>query len=130
VDNAPAIVAGLDAVLADLSVMRDRVATQARDEILVALQQASAARRSLPGPSVRPAELSEVRILVPDREGVLARLTSLASDLGINIYDVEIAHSAEGSRGVLVLVVDRREAARLRATAAAAGFPGVDRSLE
>jgi hypothetical protein len=26
--------------------------------------------------------------------------------MGINIYDLEIAHSAEGERGVLVLVVD------------------------
>ena len=51
---------------------------------------------------------------MPDREGVLAELTTLAGDLGINIYDIEIAHSAEGPRGVLVLVVASGEAARLR----------------
>jgi hypothetical protein len=37
---------------------------------------------------------------------VLAEVTTLAGELGINIYDLEIAHSAEGPRGVLVLVVD------------------------
>ena len=43
--------------------------------------------------------------------GVLAEITSLAGDLGINIYDIEIAHSAEGPRGVLVLVVGSDQAA-------------------
>ena len=57
---------------------------------------------------------------VPDREGVLAEITTLAGDLGINIYDIEIAHSAEGPRGVLTLVVDGTESARLREAVAAA----------
>ena len=43
---------------------------------------------------------------VADRPGVLADVTTLAGELGVNIYDLEIAHSAEGPRGVLVLVVD------------------------
>jgi predicted amino acid-binding ACT domain protein len=51
---------------------------------------------------------------VPDREGVLAEITTLAGDLGINIYDIEIAHSAEGPSGVLLLVVDRDESTKLR----------------
>ncbi len=33
-------------------------------------------------------------------------VTTLASELGINIFDLEIAHSVEGDRGVLVLVID------------------------
>ena len=37
---------------------------------------------------------------------MLAEITTLAGDLGVNISDLEIAHSAEGERGVLVLVVD------------------------
>jgi hypothetical protein len=45
---------------------------------------------------VRPDNLSELRIPVPDRDGVLAEITSLAADAGISIYDIEIAHSAEG----------------------------------
>ncbi len=36
----------------------------------------------------------------------LAEITALAGDERINIYDVEIAHSAEGPRGVLILMVD------------------------
>ena len=54
---------------------------------------------------------------VPDRPGVLAEVTTLAGELGVNIFDLEIAHSAEGDRGVLVLVVDAAAADR-RARAA------------
>ena len=51
---------------------------------------------------------------VPDRQGVLAEFTGLAADLDVNIYDLDIAHSAEGPRGVLTLVVGADEADRLR----------------
>jgi hypothetical protein len=51
---------------------------------------------------------------IPDRQGVLAEFTGLARDLDINIYDLTIAHSAEGPRGVLTLVVGHDEADRLR----------------
>ena len=62
-------------------------------------------------------ELVELRIPVPDRPGVLAEVTTLAGRLGVNVADVEIAHSPEGGRGVLVLVVaaDRRRRVRGRA---------------
>jgi prephenate dehydrogenase len=106
-------VAALDALVAELSVMRDRVAGQDRDALLGVLQRASAARRNLPARIVRPDHLSELRIPVPDRQGVLAEITSVAADMGISIYDIEIAHSAEGPRGVLILVVDTAEAAHL-----------------
>jgi hypothetical protein len=42
---------------------------------------------------------------VPDRPGVLAEVTTLAGRLGVNVVDVEIAHSLEGGRGVVVLIV-------------------------
>ena len=71
--------------------------------------RARPAARCRPG-RTRPDRLAELRVPVPDREGVLAEITTLAGDLGINIYDIEIAHSAEGPRGVLVLVVDARRA--------------------
>jgi len=74
------------------------------------LQRASGSRRNLPARVVRPDNLSELRIPVPDRHGVLAEITSLAADGGIGIYDIEIAHSAEGPRGVLILVVDSAQA--------------------
>jgi prephenate dehydrogenase len=55
-------------------------------------------------------ELVELRVPVPDRPGVLAEVTTLAGRLGVNVADVEIAHSLEGGRGVLVLLVAARDA--------------------
>jgi prephenate dehydrogenase len=72
---------------------------------------------------VRPEHLAELRIPVPDRDGVLAEITSLAAGAGIGIYDIEIAHSTEGPRGVLILVVDGAEADTLTAAVEAAGYP-------
>jgi prephenate dehydrogenase len=122
-ENAAAIVAALDALVTDLTVMRDRVAAHDREAILGSLQRASAARRTLPARAVRPEHLAELRIPVPDRDGVLAEITSLAAGAGIGIYDIEIAHSAEGPRGVLILIVDGRDAETLKAAVAAAGYP-------
>ncbi len=61
-DNAVAIVAALDVVLADLGAMRDRVAEGNRSEILDALERASKARRALPARAIRPENLSLLRI--------------------------------------------------------------------
>ncbi len=121
-DNARAIVGALDRLLADLGAMRDRVARTDRAGLLAVLDTASAARRNLPARATRPDNLAELRLPVPDREGVLAEITTLAGDQGINIYDIEIAHSAEGPRGVLVLVVASTEAQRLRTALVEAGY--------
>jgi prephenate dehydrogenase len=112
-ENAAPIVGALDTLVRELTSVRDRVAEQDRDALLDLLGRASTARRSLPARVIRPESLAELRIPVPDRAGVLAEITSLAAEAGIGIYDIEIAHSAEGPRGVLILVVDASEAGRL-----------------
>jgi prephenate dehydrogenase len=50
--------------------------------------------------------LVEFRVPVPDRPGVLAEITTLCSEVGVNVEDFEVAHSIEGDRGVLVMIVD------------------------
>ena len=60
----------------------------------------------MPTTATRPDELVELRVGVPDRPGVLAAGTAMATQHEVNIYDIEIAHSAEGPRGVLILLVD------------------------
>ncbi len=121
-ENAGPIVDALEALVAELTQMRDRVASNDRASIFGVLQSASQARRNLPARMVRPDNLSELRIPVPDRHGVLAEITSSAADGGISIYDIEIAHSAEGPRGVLILVVDSAESERLRDAIEAKGY--------
>ena len=63
-----------------------------------------------------------MRIPVLDRTGAIAEVTVLAAELGINIVDLEIAHSVEGDRGVLVLVVDQLSAPTLLSTLSDRGY--------
>ncbi len=121
-ENAPAIVDALDALVGDLSAMRDRVAELDRAGLLEVLQDASAARRNLPARIARPEHLAELRIRVPDRPGELAVITSVAADAGIGIYDIEIAHSTEGPSGVLILIVEGTQAEKLAAAVEAKGY--------
>ncbi len=103
--NRDAVLGALDQYVAALLRARDIVASGSRDELLGLLERARAARRNLPVGVSMADKLVEMRVPVPDRPGVLAEVTTLAGRLGVNVADVEIAHSLEGGRGVLVLVV-------------------------
>jgi len=121
-ENGDAIVAGLTSFVAALTDIRDLVSAGDRSELLVRLERARAARVNLPARLAAVEDLVEMRIPVPDRPGVLAEVTTLASDLDVNIIDLEIAHSAEGDRGVLVIVVDSQAADLLRSALLARGY--------
>ena len=121
-ENREAIVDVLDRLVAALSDVRRVVADGDRTGLLTVLETARAARTNLPARAAHPEELVEMRVPVPDRPGVLAEVTTLAGELSVNIADLEIAHSAEGERGVLVLVVDAASADVLRGGLYARGF--------
>lgn len=121
-ENSSAIVAALDRLMAGLAEVRDTVADGDRAGLLGRLERARSARRSLPVRLVRPEELSEVRLAVLDRPAVIAEVTTLLGEMAVNVEDLEIAHSAEGDRGVMVLVVDARAADQVRIALAAKGY--------
>ena len=110
VENSRAITEGLDDLLRRLTTLRSAIADHDVASLHAILDTASVARRSLPGRATHPEQLAQVRIPVPDRPGVIAEVTATASDLGVSLYDVEIAHSVEGDRGVLILVAATRDA--------------------
>jgi prephenate dehydrogenase len=80
------------------------------------------ARTNLPPRVPRPESVVECRVPVPDRPGVLAEVTTLLGEIGANIRDLEIAHSAEGDRGVLVLIIDAEAAEPSRAALLGRGY--------
>ncbi len=121
-ENAAAIVTALDQLATDLSKVRDVVASGDREALIGILERAREARRNLPVRLSRPEDLVEVRVPVPDRPGVVAEVTTLAGELGVNIEDLEIAHSAEGDRGVLVMVVDAGVSDLVRGALLARGY--------
>ncbi len=121
-ENRGAIVEVLDGLLASLQEVRSIVAGDDRDGLLAVLEQARAARANLPSRLSGVGDLCEVRVPVPDRAGVLAEVTTLAGTLGVNIADLEIAHSSEGEQGVVILLVEAAAADHLRAGLAELGY--------
>jgi prephenate dehydrogenase len=122
VDNRDAILAGLAALRGRLATLEAAIAGKDRATILAELSSASAARRNLPSSTPDPTKLAVLRVPVPDRPGVLAEVTTVASDANLNIYDLEIAHSQEGSSGVLIMVLDEAAAPALAAALEARGL--------
>lgn len=112
-ENREAIVEVLDELLDALGVMRDVVAQRDRTGLDGELRGAQLARRSLPMGAPPAEQLAEVRVQVPDRPGELAAVTALATELSINVYDVEVAHSPGERSGRLLLVVDAHRSSEL-----------------
>jgi prephenate dehydrogenase len=121
-ENRDAILDGLDQLTAALAEVRTTVADGNRDGLLARLEIAREARINLPARIAAADALTEVRIPVPDRPGVLAEVTTLASELDVNIVDLEIAHSAEGERGVVILTIDALSSDRLCGALTSRGY--------
>lgn len=121
-ENREAIIRVLERLIDGLRDMRDVVASSDRDRLLAALEQARVARVNLPGRGERPQDLIELRVPVPDRPGVIAEVTTMAAELDVNVFDLEIAHSAEGPRGVLILVVAAARSERFQSGLIASGY--------
>jgi len=103
--NREAVLGALDAYLSGLQEARDIVAKGDREALAALLDRARTGRRNLPVGIPTATKLVEVRVVVPDEPGAIAAVTTLAHRLGVNIFDLEVAHSKEGGRGVLVLTV-------------------------
>jgi prephenate dehydrogenase len=128
-DNRVAITETLDRLLDAVGGLRAMVATGDRGGILTVLERAREARLNLPARVLHPEEMIEIRVPVPDRPGVLAEVTTVLGERSVNIYDLEIAHSAEGPRGVLVLAVDAGDTQTALSALAARGYHPAVRPL-
>jgi prephenate dehydrogenase len=121
-ENRPAIVEALDALVDRLGQLRRAVADDERDALLTELTRARDARINLPGRVAQSAEMAEVRTTIPDRPGAAAEIFTLAAELGVNVTDFEVYHSAEGQRGVLILLIDAAQSDLFRGGLLARGF--------
>jgi prephenate dehydrogenase len=127
-ENRDAIVEGLDGLIAGLTSIRDVVDRGDRHALLGVLTRARQARANLPSRVARPADLSEVRIPIPDRPGAAAEVFTLAAELGVNVADFEVYHSAEGDRGIMILLIEAANGELFRGGLIARGFrPSVRR---
>jgi prephenate dehydrogenase len=121
-ENREAIVASIDRLQGVLTQMRFLVDSGDRDGLLQWLEGARRARINLPVRAPRPEELAEIRVPVPDRPGVLAEVTTLVGELGVNMFDFETVHSSAGDRGVLLFLVEAGSADLVRGALLARGY--------
>ncbi len=129
-ENADAIVDVLDELRVELGRVRDAIADRDRDGLLERLEAARIARRNLPTTVSAPDKMTEVRVPMLDRQGEIAAIAGLAADLDVNIYDLEIAHSTEGPRGVAVLLIETALAERLQGGLMALGYRPSSQALD
>ena len=121
-ENAPAILPVLDDLIARLNEVRRIVAENDRLSLVALLDHAQLARRNLPPRASRPSSVTELHVVIPDRPGVLAQVTTIAGELGVNIEDLEMFHSQIRPRGVLILTVAADAADRVRRALDEHGF--------
>jgi prephenate dehydrogenase len=122
IENRAAVTAHLARLRERLAALEAIIGTGDRSRLTDELSTAAVGRRALPGRGVRAESLVRLRVPVPDRPGVLAQVTTTASDLNVNIYDIEIAHSVEGQPGVLLLAVTTDHVDALAAALAQHGY--------
>lgn len=111
--NRSAIVAGLDQLAASLREVRQLVDDGDTEGLLAVLNRARQARINLPTGFAKADSLVEVAVPIPDRPGEIASISTLAAELDVNIFNLELSHSGEGRRGVMLLVVDAAVSERL-----------------
>ena len=128
--NQAAITDVLDELIRELAKLREVVAEGATEPLLDHLESARVARRNLPTTAPVAEQMSEMRIPVLDRQGEIAAIATLAADLDVNIYDLEIAHSAEGPRGVVVVLVESAMAGRFQGGLMVQGYRPSIRPLD
>ena len=111
-ENHDAISTALMALEERLRNLRTALDSRDRDILEANLTSAALARRQLPGRALSSEDMAYLRVLIADRPGSLAQVTMTASEMSVNIFDIEIAHSVEGNKGTLLLAVDALQAAR------------------
>jgi prephenate dehydrogenase len=121
-ENREAIGQTLAALEERLEDLRRALASDGRATIERSLHSAAVARRQLPGRALSSDNLAYLRLAVSDQPGVLATVTRAASELQVNIYDIEIAHGIEGVGGTLLLAVDATQSQLLVESLIELGF--------
>lgn len=118
--NRDALVDRLDDALQRLRDVRDRLA--AGDDLKAWQASVAERRRALLEVGLTGGARTEVRVAVPNRPGVIADLAITLAKAGINISDMSLAPSPDGTSGVVALWVAQEDAPPARELVAGLGF--------
>ena len=105
--NADEIAAALAGLRGSLDQLEQALQSGDRAGVEATIATAAAARERLESFAYHtpPAQLNRIRIRVPDRPGVLARITQILGAAQINLEDFELRHVSPEYGGVLVILV-------------------------
>jgi prephenate dehydrogenase len=117
ISNADPLADAIDELQRELASWREAV-TEARAEALEEALGTARDARSRLGPAV-----VQVRVLLVDRPGELARVGRALETSGVDVRDLQLRHAVHGGAGVLTLAVRPHEAEALRAALTEQGFP-------
>ena len=124
-ENRAAILETLDDFISELGQLRTIIDGTKSGELEIFLSKARKARSHLPSRVRSLEDVEEVRIPIPDRPGAAAEIFTLAAALNVNLASFEVVHSAEGERGVAIVLVDKSQVELLRGGLIGRGFkPG------
>ena len=99
------------------------LAKQDKQQFTQLLDRAAKARRSLPAKWVPNTEdLLEVRIPLTDRKGIIAEVTTIASQVGCNIQSIDIDHITSSSAVLSMVLTDEGDIGKLSTSLLKAGF--------
>jgi len=106
-ENADELTAALGGFRESLDALERALAAGDREELETSIAEAATARARMESFAYRtePAQLNRIRVRVPDRPGVLARITQILGAAAINIEDFELRHVSPEYGGVLVILV-------------------------
>ena len=122
-DNRNAIVEGLEEIQTILKEYADTLREGNKPEFTSLLDRAAQARRSLPAKWVPATEdLLEVRIPLTNRPGIVAEITTIASQAGCNIQSIDIDHITSSSAVLDLILTDEGDIGKLSAQLIKAGF--------
>lgn len=130
-DNAPAVLAGIDGLGAVLGDFRSAVEARDAEAVRAWLTRAADVRRALPAQWVpATAQLRELSVPIADRPGMVGIVTTAVSRAGCNIEDIEIDHRSENTALLRLVLTDEGDAEALLAELEANGFAPVLRPLD
>jgi prephenate dehydrogenase len=109
--NREATVAQLDEAMARLGEARQALADADRGRLLALQQQAANERRALLETQLGEGPQSELRVMVPNRPGVIAKLALDLGRAGINISDMALS-PIDATQGEVTIWVSEKDAPR------------------
>lgn len=122
-DNAEAIASGLEEMQEILHEYSDALRKADKEEFKRLLDRAAKARRALPAKWIPASEdLLEVRVPMDNRKGVVAEVTTIASQVGCNIQSIEIDHVTSSTAVLSLVLTDEGDVGKLSIQLIRAGY--------